>query len=66
MFFVIWVFSPSNSDENKIAFLVALTELAVITRIRHRYMETPIMSAATQVALGGALVFGTGVLIGSF
>jgi hypothetical protein len=28
------------------------------TWIRHRYMGTPIMSAATQVALGGALVFG--------
>jgi rubrerythrin len=35
------------------------------TWVRHRYMETPITSAATQVALGGALVFGTGVLIGS-
>jgi hypothetical protein len=30
-----------------IAFLVVLVELAVITWIRHRYMETPIMSAAT-------------------
>jgi erythrin-vacuolar iron transport family protein len=48
-----------------IAFLVVLVELAVIIWIRHRYMETPIMSAATQAALGGALVFGTGVLIGS-
>jgi uncharacterized membrane protein (DUF485 family) len=48
-----------------IAFLVVPVELAVITWIRHRYMETPIMSAATQVALGGALVFGPGVLIGS-
>jgi len=49
-----------------IAFLVVLVELALITWIRHRYMEImPIMSAATQVALGGALVFGTGVLIGS-
>jgi erythrin-vacuolar iron transport family protein len=48
-----------------IAFLVVLVEFAVITWIRHRYMETPIMSAATQVALGGALVFGNRVLIGS-
>jgi erythrin-vacuolar iron transport family protein len=48
-----------------IAFLVVLVELAIITWIRHRSMETPIMSAATQLALGGALVFGTGVLIGS-
>jgi hypothetical protein len=48
-----------------VAFLVVLVELAVITWILHRYMETPIMSTATQVALGGALVFGPGVLIGS-
>jgi uncharacterized membrane protein (DUF485 family) len=48
------------------AFLVVLVELAVITWIRHRYMETPIMSATRQVALGGALVFGTGALIDSF
>jgi rubrerythrin len=49
-----------------IAFLVVLVELTVITWIRHRYMETPIMSAAMQVTLGGALAFGTGMLIGSF
>jgi rubrerythrin len=48
-----------------IAFFVVLVELAVITWVRHRYMDTPILSAATQVALGGALVFGTGVLIGT-
>ena len=48
-----------------IAFFVVLVELSVITWVRHRYMETPIISAAMQVALGGALVFGTGVLIGS-
>jgi hypothetical protein len=47
------------------AFLVVLVELAIITWIGHRYMDTPIKSAATQVALGGTLVFGTGVLIGS-
>jgi erythrin-vacuolar iron transport family protein len=48
-----------------IAFFVVLVELAIITWFRQRYMETPIISAATQVALGGAMVFGTGVLIGS-
>jgi uncharacterized membrane protein (DUF485 family) len=48
-----------------ITFFVVLVELAVIIWIRHRYMETRIMSAATQAALGGALVFGTGALIGS-
>jgi hypothetical protein len=48
-----------------VAVIVVLAELAVITWIRHRYMDTPTVSAAMQVALGGALVFATGVLIGS-
>jgi uncharacterized membrane protein (DUF485 family) len=48
-----------------VAFVVVLVELGVITWIRHRYMDTPTVSAALQVALGGALVFVTGVLIGS-
>jgi rubrerythrin len=47
------------------AVAVVVVELAVISWIRHRYMETPILSAAVQVGLGGALVFITGVLIGS-
>ena len=41
-----------------------IAELAVITWIRRRYMDTPWVSAALQVGLGGALVFITGVLIG--
>jgi rubrerythrin len=48
-----------------VAVAVVLIELGVITWIRHRYMETPIPSAALQVGLGGALVFVTGILIGS-
>jgi rubrerythrin len=48
-----------------IAFAVVLVELGVITWIRHRYMDTPAVSAALQVGLGGALVFVTGILIGS-
>jgi rubrerythrin len=48
-----------------IASIVVVAELGVITWIRQRYMDTPIISAAMQVALGGALVFATGVLIGS-
>jgi rubrerythrin len=47
------------------AIAIVLVELAVITWIRHRYMDTPPLSAALQVGLGGALVFVTGVLIGS-
>jgi erythrin-vacuolar iron transport family protein len=44
---------------------VVVVELAAITWIRNKYMETPVWSAALQVGLGGALVFVTGVLIGS-
>ena len=47
------------------AMVVVVAELAAITWIRQRYMETPIVSAALQVGLGGILVFATGVLIGS-
>src|SRR5467141_49724 len=47
------------------AFIVVLAELAAITWVRHRYMDTPTVSAAIQVAFGGALVFITGILIGS-
>jgi hypothetical protein len=48
-----------------VAIFAVLVELGVITWIRHRYMDTPTVSAALQVALGGALVFAAGVLIGS-
>jgi rubrerythrin len=47
------------------AVAVVGVELAVISYIRHRYMDTPILTAAFQVILGGALVFVTGILIGS-
>ena len=40
-------------------------ELLVISWIRKRYMDTPFVSAALQVVLGGLLVFLTGVAIGS-
>jgi rubrerythrin len=44
---------------------VVLAELAIITWIRHRYMDSPWISAALQVGLGGVLVFITGALIGN-
>jgi hypothetical protein len=47
------------------AVLVVVIELGIISWIRHRYMETPTLSAVLQVGLGGILVFTTGVLIGS-
>ena len=47
------------------AVIVVLVELGVIAWIRNRYMDTPPLSAALQVGLGGVLVFLTGVLIGN-
>ncbi len=47
------------------AIVVVVVELAVISWIRHRYMESTLWSAAVQVGIGGVLVFATGVLIGS-
>ncbi|MGA2273592.1 MAG: iron exporter MbfA [Bryobacteraceae bacterium] len=47
------------------AIAVVVVELGIISWIRNRYMETPPLSAALQVGLGGALVFATGILIGS-
>ena len=48
-----------------LAICVVVVELAVISWVRWRYMDTPPISAAFQVAFGGALVFAAGILIGS-
>lgn len=48
-----------------IAVVVVLVELWAIAFIQNRYMQTPFWRAALQVVVGGALVFGAGVLIGS-
>jgi rubrerythrin len=48
-----------------VAVAVVIVELAAISWIRHRYMETPLFSAAVQIIVGGALVFLAGILIGS-
>jgi hypothetical protein len=44
---------------------VVVIELGAISYIRYRYMDTPFVSAAFQIAFGGALVFIAGILIGS-
>jgi rubrerythrin len=56
---------PSFSVAMTAAVAVVVIELAAITWVRNRYMETPPLTAALQVGLGGVLVFVTGVLIGS-
>jgi erythrin-vacuolar iron transport family protein len=48
-----------------IAAAIVFVELWAIAYVQNRYMETPFWRAALQVVLGGALVFGAGVLIGN-
>jgi erythrin-vacuolar iron transport family protein len=48
-----------------VAVIVVAAELAVISYVRFRFMETPFLSAAFQIMVGGALVFFAGILIGN-
>jgi erythrin-vacuolar iron transport family protein len=48
-----------------VAVIVVAMELATIAWIRNRYMDTPLLSAAFQVVVGGVLVFAVGIWIGS-
>jgi erythrin-vacuolar iron transport family protein len=48
-----------------LSVIIVVIELAAISWIRMRYMDTPFLRAAFQVVVGGALVFAAGILIGS-
>jgi rubrerythrin len=48
-----------------VSVCVVAVELGVIAYIRHRFMDTPLLSAAFQVVVGGTLVFIAGILIGN-
>jgi erythrin-vacuolar iron transport family protein len=56
---------PDFLTATAIAIAVVVVELAAISWIRHRYMDTPLLAATFQVMVGGALVFIAGILIGS-
>ena len=56
---------PSFRTATSVAVVVVLVELGLISWIRHRFMDTPLVSAVLQIALGGALVFLAGILIGN-
>jgi rubrerythrin len=48
-----------------LAIGVVVAELAAISWIRTRFMDTPFLQAAFQVVVGGVMVFAAGILIGS-
>lgn len=56
---------PSFHLAFTIAVAVVACELVIISYIRNRFMDTPFLSAAFQVVVGGVLVFIAGILIGS-
>ncbi len=56
---------PDFSEALAVALVVVVVELALISWIRWRYQDTPLLSAAIQILFGGGLVFAAGVLIGS-
>jgi erythrin-vacuolar iron transport family protein len=56
---------PAFWTATTLAICVVVIELGVISWVRWKYMDTPPISAATQVAFGGALVFAAGILIGN-
>ncbi|MEI7998515.1 MAG: iron exporter MbfA [Candidatus Omnitrophota bacterium] len=55
---------PNFHLATTIAVVVVIVELAAISCIRWRYMDTPFLSAAFQVIVGGLLVFLAGWIIG--
>jgi rubrerythrin len=56
---------PTFALATFLAVIVVAVELIAISYIRYRYMDTPFLSAAFQVVVGGVLVFLAGILIGS-
>jgi rubrerythrin len=48
-----------------IAIVVVVLELAAISWIRMKYMDSPFLQAAFQVVVGGTLVFIFGILLGN-
>ena len=56
---------PQVSVALYVAFAVVGVELLVISFIRYRYFRMSFLVSSLQVILGGALVFASGVLIGS-
>jgi erythrin-vacuolar iron transport family protein len=56
---------PAFAIATAVSFAVVAVELAAISYIRFRYMDTPFLAAAFQVVVGGVLVFLAGILIGN-
>jgi erythrin-vacuolar iron transport family protein len=56
---------PDFTIATWVSIVIVFFELWAISWIRYKYMDTPFLKAAFQIAVGGFLVFLTGILIGS-
>ena len=56
---------PQFTTAMIVATIIVIIELVTIAWIRNRWMDTPFLSASFQVIVGGAIVFGLGILIGN-
>jgi rubrerythrin len=56
---------PNFWTATTVACVVVVVELAAISWIRWKYMDSNLLTAAIQVMFGGALVLAVGILIGS-
>jgi erythrin-vacuolar iron transport family protein len=56
---------PHFQTATILAVIIVMIELWIIAWIRSRYMDTKFMRAAFEVVVGGLIVFGAGLLIGS-
>ncbi|THD47265.1 MAG: rubrerythrin [Bradyrhizobium sp.] len=56
---------PNFVTATVLACIVVVIELATISWIQWRFMDTPPLSAAAKVMLGGGLVLAAGILIGN-
>jgi erythrin-vacuolar iron transport family protein len=48
-----------------IAYGVVVVELLAIALIRYRFMKTPLLNTVVQVIIGGGIVFGVGLCLGT-
>ena len=56
---------PSYHAAMTLAIVVVIVELLAIAWIRYKYMDTPLLKAAFQIVVGGAIVFVAGIMIGN-
>ena len=56
---------PNLQTALHMAYVVVVIELILIALIRWRFMKTPLVQTIVQVIIGGMIVFGIGIWLGS-